>query len=160
MHGVHGWLKLFSYTDPRENIFSYQPWLLGDDGKAGGAAWSEIEFADYGSSGKTLLVKLPGVEDREAAQVLVGSTLALYRAQLPEPEHGEYYWTDLMGMEVVALGGERLGRVVNIRATGANDVLIVQGERRRTIPFVMEEVVREVDQAGAVITVDWEWNEY
>ena len=158
VQGLRGWLKLFSHTEPRENVFLYQPWLLGNSGKACGAAWTEIEFADYGTSGKSLTVKLPGIEDREAALALVGKMLAVCREQLPEPASGEYYWADLIGMEVIAPTGARLGRVVDIRATGANDVLIVQGETRRSVPFVMGEVVRDVDQAGAVITVDWKWD--
>ena len=158
VHGIHGWLKVFSCTDPRENIFSYQPWLLGGGRKQGDGEWTEIEFADCGTSGKTLVVKLPGVEDREAALELVGRSLAVYRERLPKPEPGQYYWTDLMHMEVVTLTGEQLGRVVDIHETGANDVLIVQGGRRRSIPFVMDEVIRRVDQDAAVITVDWEWD--
>lgn len=158
VHGIHGWLKLFSYTDPRENIFSYQPWLLGKHARDDGAGWRAVKFTDHGASGKTLVVKLPGIEDRETAFALVGSMLAVARERLPEPEPGEYYWADLMGMEVVATAGERLGRVVDIRATGANDVLIVQGEQRRSIPFVMGEVVKQVDKDGAVITVDWQWD--
>ena len=158
IHGIRGWLKVFSYTDPRENIFLYQPWLLGEGGEESGAAWTEVAFADYGTSGKALVVKLPGIEDRETAHQFVGRSLAVYRERLPEPETGEYYWADLMGMEVVALTGERLGRVVDIYATGANDVLVVQGDRRRTIPFVMAEVIRRVNEDVSLITVDWEWD--
>ena len=158
VHGIRGWLKVFSYTEPRENIFLYQPWLLGEGNRQSGAQWSEIEFADCGTSGKTLVVKLPGIEDREAALEFVGRSLAVARGHLPEPESGQYYWTDLMHLEVVTLAGERLGKVVDIHATGANDVLIVQGDRRRAVPFVMDEVIREVDREAAVITVDWEWD--
>ncbi len=158
IHGVRGWLKVFSYTDPRENIFLYQPWLLAQGGEEDGTAWTEIEFADCGTSGKTLMAKFPGIEDRESAYQFVGRSLAVYRDRLPAPEPGEYYWTDLMNMEVVALTGERLGRVADIHATGANDVLIVQGNRRLTIPFVMDEVIRQVDLEASLITVDWEWD--
>lgn len=158
IHGLRGWLKVFSCTDPRENIFLYQPWLLGEDRQDGGAAWHEIEFADYGTSGKTLVVKFPGIEDRETAFQFVGRSLAVYRERLPEPEAGEYYWADLLHMAVVTLRGERLGRVVDLQATGASDVLIVQGDRRRTIPFVMDKVIRRVDEGASLITVDWEWD--
>lgn len=157
-HGIRGWLKVFSYTDPRENIFLYQPWLLGEGRGKSGAAWTEIKFADCGTSGKTLVVKLPGIEDRESAYQFVGRSLAVYRERLPELEPGEYYWADLIDMEVVAVTGERLGRVIDIHATGANDVLVVQGDRRRTIPFVMGEVIREVDEDASLIKVDWEWD--
>ena len=158
VHGIRGWLKVFSYTDPRENIFLYQPWLLEDGSKEGGGKWTEIECADSGTSGKTLVARLPGIEDREAALQFVGRSLAVSRERLPEPEPGQYYWTDLMRMEVVTLAGERLGKVVDIHATGANDVLVVQGDGRQAVPFVMEEVIRRVDRDAAVITVDWEWD--
>ncbi len=158
VHGVHGWLKVFSYTEPRENIFSYHPWLLGESGKNAGGTWTEVEFVEWGSSGKTLLVKFPGVKDRESADKLIGCQVAVRRERLPEPVPGEYYWADLLHTEVVALSGKRLGRVVDIRATGANDVLVVEGGKRRSIPFVMEEVIRQVDLDGAIITVDWEWD--
>ena len=158
IHGVSGWLKVFSHTDPRDNIFLYQPWLLEQGGEGSGAEWAEIEFTDCGTSGKTLVVKFPGIEDREAALEFVGRSLAVYRQRLPEPEPGQYYWTDLMRMEVVTRTGEPLGRVVDIHETGANDVLIVQGDRRRSIPFVMDEVIRRVDQDAALITVDWDWD--
>lgn len=158
VHGIRGWLKVFSYTDPRENIFQYQPWLLGQGKKQSGEKWTEIEFADWGTSGKTLVVKLSGIEDREAALEFVGRPLSVFRERLPELESGQYYWTDLMHMEVVTLTGKCLGRVVDIHATGANDVLVVQGNGRRAIPFVVDEVIRQVDRDAAVITVDWEWD--
>ena len=158
VHGVHGWLKVFSYTEPRENIFSYHPWLLGEGRKNAGGTWTEVEFAEWGKTGKTLLVKFPGVEDRETADKLIGRPVALPRERLPEPAPGEYYWADLLHMEVVTLSGMRLGRVVDIRATGSNDVLVVEGGKRCSIPFVMDEVIRQVDLDGAIITVDWEWD--
>ena len=158
VHGVRGWLKVFSYTEPRKNIFLYQPWLLGEDGENAGTTWSEVEFDECGSRGKTLVVKFPGVEDREMAGRYIGRPLAVLRNRLPEPESGEYYWTDLMHMEVVAVTGRRLGRVVDILETGANDVLVVEGDKRCPIPFVMGEVVRRVDLDDAVITVAWEWD--
>lgn len=158
VHGVHGWLKVFSYTEPRENIFLYQPWLLGNDNSTVGATWSEIEFVECGHRGKTLVVKFPGVEDRESAGRFVGRSLAVPRNSLPEPDPGEYYWADLLQMEVVALTGRRLGRVIDIRETGANDVLVVEGDARRSVPFVMGEVIRQVDLQRAVITVEWEWD--
>ena len=158
VHGVRGWLKVFSFTEPRDNIFLYQPWLLGDGDKETDAAWTEVEFDEYGSRGKTLVVKFAGVEDREAAERFVGLPLAVARNRLPEPGPGEYYWADLLHMEVVTRTGKRLGRVVDILETGANDVLVVAGGKRRSIPFVMDEVVRQVDLDDAVITVEWEWD--
>ena len=159
VHGVRGWLKVFSYTEPRDNIFLYQPWLLGENDKNTGTTWNEIEFDEYGSRGKTLVVKFPGVENRETAGRFTGRPLAVLRDRLPAPASDEYYWTDLMHMEVVTVTGRRLGRVVDILETGANDVLVVEGDKRCPIPFVMGEVIRRVDLDGAVITVEWEWDQ-
>ena len=158
VHGIHGWLKVFSYTEPRDNIFSYHPWLLGEGKKNAGGTWTEVEFVECGKSGKALIVKFPGIEDRETAVQLIGRPVAVQRERLPEPVSGEYYWADLLHMEVVALGGRRLGRVADIRATGSNDVLVVEGVKRCSIPFVMDEVIRQVDLDRAIITVDWEWD--
>ena len=158
VHGVRGWLKVFSYTEPRENIFLYQPWLLGEDSVNAAAPWTEVEFAECGKKGKILAVKFPGVEDRGTAGQFIGRLLAVQRKRLPKLAAGEYYWADLLHLEVVAQTGKRLGRVVDIRETGANDVLVVEGDKRRSLPFVMDEVIRQVDLDGAVITVAWEWD--
>ncbi len=158
VHGVRGWLKVFSYTAPRDNIFLYQPWLLGEDDKGTDTAWTEVEYDECGSRGKTLVVKFPGVEDREVAGRFVGRPLAVQRNRLPEPASGEYYWADLMQMVVVTRTGKRLGRVVDMLETGANDVLVVEGDKRRSIPFVMGEVITQVDLDDALITVEWEWD--
>ena len=153
VHGVKGWLKVFSYTAPKENIFSYKPWLIEKEG-----LWAEVEFAGSGESGKTRVVKFENVEDREAARQFVNRRIAIYRAQLPEPAPGEYYWADLLQMDVMTMAGNRLGKVVDIRETGANDVLIVEGESRRLIPFVKDEIIKQVDMDNGVIKVEWQWD--
>ena len=98
------------------------------------------------------------MEDRDAAARFIGRPLAVLRNRLPEPASGEYYWADLMQMVVVTGTGKRLGRVVDVLETGANDVLVVEGDKRRSIPFVMGEVIRRVDLDDARITVEWEWD--
>jgi 16S rRNA processing protein RimM len=158
VHGVRGWLKVFSYTDPRENIFLYQPWLLGEGKRNADATWTEVKFDEHGKIGKALVVKFPGVDDRETAVQLIDRPVAVQRERLPKPASGEYYWVDLLHMEVVSQTGRHLGRVADIRATGANDVLVVEGVKRCSIPFVMDEVIRQVDLDRAIITVDWEWD--
>ena len=141
VHGTRGWLKVFSYTDPRENIFLYQPWLLGEGRKETERNGPKSNLQIAGRAAKPWWLKFR--ESRTGKRRLNSSadSLAIYRERLPEPEPGQYYWTDLMHMEVVTLTGEQLGRVVDIHETGANDVLIVRGDRRRSIPFVMDEVI-------------------
>ena len=99
---------------------------------------------------------LEGCEDRDRAQALAGATVAVRRAELPDPGEGEHYWADLIGLTVVSAAGQELGRVAGLMATGANDVLVVQGERERLIPFLPGSVVQEVDLAARRVRVDWD----
>lgn len=152
VHGVKGWLKVFSYTEPRENVFSYTPWQIEEN-----ESWVEMTFTERGKRGKTQVVKFENVEDRDTASQFIHRRIAVDRALLPEPMPGEYYWADLLQMDVVTVSGNRLGSIVDIRETGANDVLIVEGETRCLIPFVKNEIIRQVDMDSGVIQVEWQW---
>ena len=142
---------MFSYTRPKENIFHYSPWLIGTRG-----VWQERALQESSVHGKGLIARLDGVTDRETARAIMGSDIAVYRAQLPPLPEGEYYWCDLIGRKVVNLAGDELGEVTEIQETGANDVLIVEGRGRHLIPVVMDRVIRDVDLAGGRILVDWD----
>jgi 16S rRNA processing protein RimM len=148
VHGLKGWIKVHSWTQPREAIFAYQPWLLGEERR-------EIRVRDKRLQGKTLLAELPGVEGRDEAAALVGASIVVRRDQLPELPAGEYYWSDLIGLSVETLSGEALGRVERLLETGANDVLVVQGDRERLIPYVPSRYVVRVDLDQRRIVVDW-----
>ncbi|HKK04297.1 MAG TPA: ribosome maturation factor RimM [Gammaproteobacteria bacterium] len=156
LYGVRGWVKVYSYTEPRENILTYSPWYLRRDGR-----WQAHPLAGGRRQGKGVTAHLDGFDDRDAAAALVGVEVAVRRDQLPAPPADEYYWSDLIGLEVVALDGRRLGRVDHLLETGANDVLVVDDSgRERLIPYVRGVVVRRVDLAGGRIEVDWdpEWD--
>lgn len=150
--GVRGWVKVYSFARPRENILAYSPWRLElPDGTV-----RNCRVKAGRVHGKGLVALLDGVEDADAAQVLVGATIRVDRAQLGEAGDGSWYWTDLEGLRVLTLAGTELGRVEALMETGANDVLVVQGDRRRLIPFVNGQVVRQVDLAAGTLTVDWD----
>jgi 16S rRNA processing protein RimM len=151
LYGVQGWVKVLSYTRPVENILSYTPWLLGRSGQ-----WESREVIEGSTHGKGLIAKLDAVNDREVARSCIGKDIALYREQMPALPDGQYYWCDLVGMEVENRDGIRLGTVVEIRETGANDVLVVEGERRYLIPLIMDRYVLAVDVDSKHMTVDWE----
>jgi 16S rRNA processing protein RimM len=106
--------------------------------------------------GKGLIVRLQHCDDRDLAQSLVGAEIAVRRSQLPQPAADEFYWTDLEGLRVETTEGVVLGLVHGLLATGANDVLVVRGERERLIPFVWDQVVRELDFAQGLMRVDWD----
>jgi 16S rRNA processing protein RimM len=149
--GVEGWVKVHSYTEPRENILRYRPWRLRQ-----GDAERVIEKPQGRVHGKGLVAKLTGIDDRDAAAALSGSEVWIARDALPKPRRGEYYWADLEGLEVITGDGTALGRVSHLFATGANDVLVVRGERERLIPFLPGAVVTDVDLDAGLIRVDWD----
>jgi len=149
--GVAGAVKLHSFTEPRENIFSYRPWLvrLGNETR-------EIDRAKGKVQGKGMVATLPGVDDRDAAAALMGAEIYVQRSALPQAAPGEVYWSDLEGLRVSTVEGRELGVVSHLFATGANDVLVVKGERERLVPFIRDSVVREIDLAAGTIVVDWD----
>lgn len=149
--GVKGWIKVHSYTEPRESIVAFKHWILRDEGVE-----SRVEVETGRRQGRTVVAKLQGIDDRDEARELIGAEIAVAREDLPPCEPGEYYWTDLEGLEVRTLAEEALGRVDFLFSTGDHDVMVVAGERERMIPFVRERIVREVDLERGVITVDWD----
>jgi len=151
LHGVQGWVKVYSYTRPRERILAYSPWLIERDGQ-----WQSLQMLEGKAHGSTIIARLHGCTERAAAQCLVGAALAVDRAKLPPPDAGEYYWVDLIGLRVITVTGGELGTVQRLLETGANDVLVVHGpDGELLIPFVEQVYVREIDFHDGCITVEW-----
>jgi 16S rRNA processing protein RimM len=149
VHGVKGWVKVHSNTDPRDAIFDYQPWLLGENERS-------IEVLEGKASGKHLLACLKGLNNRDDAEALLGQEIWVNRDALPDPEEHEYYWTDLIGLKVTGPDGGDFGTIKDMLATGANDVMVVDGDRQRLIPFVMGQYVKRVDLENGFVEVDWD----
>lgn len=148
--GVRGWVKIHADTEYADSLFDYATWWLGRDGD-----WKPYRFENGQLQPKALSAKLEGVDDRDAAEAMRGCQIAIPRSEFPEPEEGEFYWTDLIGLEVLNLDGVRLGKVGELMETGANDVLVVvDGAARRLLPFV-DAVVKSVDLDAGRITADW-----
>jgi 16S rRNA processing protein RimM len=152
LYGVRGWVKVFSHTQPRENILGYTTWYLKRDGE-----WVGIALEEGRTQGKGIVAKLQGCDDRDAAAGLMETSVAIRREQLPPAAPGEYYWADLKGLRVSNLDGVELGRVSHLQETGANDVLVVrQGKQERLIPFVQGQFVTDIDLEKGEMTVDWD----
>jgi 16S rRNA processing protein RimM len=151
--GVRGWVKVFSHTEPREGILKYQNWLLKR-----GNGWQAVKVEDGKPHGKSVIAKLADVDDRETAAELLDAEIAVPREDLPQTGDGEFYWSDLEGLQVVHRDGRLLGKVAYLMATGANDVLVVDGDGECLIPFVMGEVILDVDLGKGRISVDWDWD--
>jgi len=155
LHGVRGWVKLFSHTAPRENLLGYHEVELGRNAPDGTVAWTPAELVEGRRQGKSLVGRIVDVDDRDAAAAWVGADIAVRRDALPAPDEGEYYWVDLIGLAVENTEGEQLGTVASLIETGAHDVLVLNGDRERLVPFAIGPIVREVDLAGGRILVDW-----
>jgi 16S rRNA processing protein RimM len=149
--GVRGEMKLKSFTDPAAMLLKYQPWIL-----VHGGAERELQGARGRDTAKGVVLTLPGVEDRDAAEALAGAEVWVPRSALPKPKPGEYYWVDLEGLRVVNREGIELGKVSYLFETGANDVMVVAGERDRLIPFLTDQFILDVDFEAGLVTVDWD----
>ena len=153
LYGVKGWVRVHSYTEPREAILDYRDWSHLREGR-----WRSVRLAEGKRHGKSVIARLEGVADRDDAAAFIGEDIGVPRERLPEAGRGEYYWADLEGLQVIHTDGRTLGKVAYLLATGAHDVLVVQGDQEILIPFVQEEVIKDVDLANGVVNVDWEWD--
>lgn len=149
--GVKGWVKVYSFTGIRETILSYSPWLLMKDGES-----RLLAVIDGKLQGNAVVARLDGVNDRDQAAKLMGWEIFITPDQLPEPAKDEYYWSDLIGLNVETNLGVQLGVVESLLETGANDVVIVKGERERVIPFLQGQTIMDIDLDAGRMVVDWD----
>lgn len=148
--GIKGWVKIFSHTSPRDNIFSYKPWWLECQGE-----YAPVEVEATQISGKGVAVKFKGLDDRDEAAKLLGQDIVINQSQLQSLSAGEYYWSQLIGLEVITRQGELLGIIKSWLETGANDVLVVSGDRERLIPYLPGTTIQSVDLEQGCVRVDW-----
>jgi len=148
-YAVKGWVKVQTFTEYLDSLLDYPAWWLGKAGK-----WREVEVLEAKVHGQTLLAHLEGIDDRDAAEALNGFEIAVARDEMPPAEDDEYYWSDLIGFQVVNLAGESLGRLDGFLETGAHDVMQVKGEKDRLIPFTAP-IVDRVELEAKRVVVDW-----
>ena len=165
-YGVYGWVKVVPDTESLDGLLDYDAWWVG---KA--PNWRAVTVEQAKIHNDVLLIKFAGVSDRDQAFSLKGQQVAVPREALPEPDEGEYYWSDLVGLQVTNTAGVVFGKITQVFETGANDVLVVREEqatavqgkdgklhqeyRERLIPFTSEAVPDVNLQAGTVL-VDWD----
>ena len=167
VYGVKGWLKVFSYTDPMESIVDYNPWFIRPENRKS-ASWTRVKLKAGKRHAKTVVVKLEHCNDRDQAQVYIGSEIAIEPQQFEAAkDKDEYYWRDLIGLRVINQQDIELGVVKTLMETGANDVLVVASEeaaqdgsdkksKERLVPWVMQDTILAVDLDQGVIEVDWD----
>ena len=149
-YGVQGWLKVLPDTELIEGLLSFKIWQVGKE-----QDWKAIKLKAGKVHNDVLLVKLDGINDRDAAFDCKGKLVAVKRSELPELDSSEFYWSDLIGLAVRNQDNVDFGRVVDVFETGANDVLVVQGITERLIPFTSQTVL-DVNIEQQTMLVDWE----
>jgi len=166
--GVKGWIKVKSFTRPPDSILTYKSWWLSPRLKRLGKhsdpnldQRSVFKVAEGRAQGRNLIVRLEGISNRDAAEPLIGGVIQVAAEDLGPAEDGEYYWTDLMGLQVTNVAGVFLGEVDHLLETGANDVLVVMGKDvdgstcERLLPW-SEQVIIEVNLDQRTMVVDWD----
>ena len=153
--GIRGFLNLNSYTNPKENILDLLPWKIKihED-------WQDIAIDKIENHGNKLVVRLAGCSDRDIAATFTNSLIAVKRSKLPKPSKNEYYWNDLINLEVINKNNINLGIVSHLFATPANDILVVEQtnpKKQHLIPFIKNAIL-SVDLEKKIILVDWDEN--
>lgn len=156
-HGIKGWVWIQARTESPDSIFGYQPWYLKTrDG------FRLVKVLDWRDQGKGVVALLDVTPDRNAAELLRNTEIWVPKNALPVLEEGDYYWSDLVDLEVRTESGLVLGVVESLMETGSNDVLVVRpsansmDRNERLIPWLPGQVVKHVDLASRLITVDWD----
>lgn len=151
-HGIKGCVSVISFTQPRENIVDYTHWhILGSD-----HLWQAITVLKTEINHKFILAEIDRYDTREQVAALTNREIAVRQSQLKKLASNEYYWHELIGMTVVNQNNALIGIVDSLMATGSNDVLVVVGERRVLIPYLLGDVVLTIDSVCRVITVEWD----
>ncbi len=150
LFGVHGAVKVISYTEPRGQVLGYEPWYLETRG-----IWQPLRRTAAGYAGKGIVARFAGYADRDQAARLLGAEIAIERVQFPALTGDEVYQLDLIGLEALTPAGVTLGRVVDVLRSAAHDVLVIGGDRQRLVPFVRGVYVREIDLESGRIELDW-----
>lgn len=156
VHGVRGDVKVYSFTDPIDNLLDYRNWTLRRGGEI-----KQVELVKGRLQGKILVATLKGLSDREVARTYADFEICIPRSELPPLTGDEYYWYQLQGLKVINQLGQVLGRVDHLLETGANDVLVVKpcegslDDRERLLPYT-DHCVLKVDLEAGEMQVEWD----
>ena len=151
VHGIKGWLKIHSFSSPPENILNYPKWIINNQG--------EEDFYSIEKGRKQnnkIVVKLEKIDDRNTAESLINSKIQILRSDLPKLSNENYYWSDLVGLNVLNSEEKVIGKIESLIETGANDVMVIitLKDERILIPFVMHEIIKEVNVELNYIKID------
>lgn len=155
-YGVLGAIRVTPYSDDADSLLKVKTWWLDKP------SLRPVQVRTVRMHSGDVVATLADVKDRDAAEALKGAAVSIPRSEFPALPEDEYYWSDLIGMEVVNLQGETLGTVTDMMHNGAQSILRItsadpapEGKaQERLVPFV-DQFVKTVDLAAKKITLDW-----
>lgn len=157
--GLKGWVKVFSHTSPRLQITEYKQWFLQ---KKGCDQWQTVKLKGGKAQGKNIIASIESVQYRDQAEALIGSTIAVSSDQLEKLSEGEYYWKDLIGLNVENTEGVKLGKIDWLFNTGSNDVITIKGKNaegenvEHLVPYIIDDYVISVSLKDSLMIVNWD----
>lgn len=158
VHGIKGWVKVFSYTSPRARITEYSQWYMKTSKNQ---SWVSQELIEGKEQGKNIIARLDGINYRDEAEALVGTEIAIHKDQLEVLAEDEYFWRDLIGLSVETITGEKLGKIDWLFDVGSNDVIVVKDAsteeaKEHLLPYIFDDVIKSVDLEKSLMIVDWD----
>ena len=148
-HGIKGQLKLHSYSGNAESLSAARSVTL----KSPAGTLHEFSINCFKANSGKFIIGLQGFDDINLIDPLLGNEVCLKRSQLPGLEKDEYYWSDLIGLQVFTDDGTLLGTITDIFETGSSDIYVVQGEGREYLIPAIADVIKVVDPAGGRIVI-------
>jgi len=149
-HGIQGWVKVQPFTEKKETLSNFKFWNVSHDE----SSWNEYEAESIQVKDKLIFAKLKNVNDRNSAEGLTKAFIGICKKELPKLEGNQFYWFELIGLNVVNLSGHSFGKVDSILETGANNVLVIKGKKETLVPYI-DSVIAEVNLTDKVIRADW-----
>jgi 16S rRNA processing protein RimM len=149
-YGIKGWFKVISFANPADNILNYPTWLFQYR-----HGIEPVVLEGCRRHGGTFIAKIKGCDTPEGTRAFTNVPILIPAADLAPLPEGEYYWSDLVGLEVIDSQQKNLGIVEELVETGSHDVMIVQGKVRHLIPY---SAVQSVSLKDKRIIVDWDPN--
>ena len=152
-HGIKGWLKIQPFTEELKTLGKFSSWFVSQNENE----WKEFKVESSSIQGRTVLAKIENINNRNDADVLRGFLIGISKIDLPILAKGKYYWSDLIGLEVINQTGFNFGTIESIMETGSNDVLVIKNEKETLIPY-LDNVIIKIDLEKKNIMVDWDEN--
>jgi 16S rRNA processing protein RimM len=150
-YGLKGWMHLYSFTEPSEQLFLYSPIFI----ERTHHDIEQLTIEQFTPKSDHWLVKLQYCDNRTLASQYTNKLIKIHTHQLTLLPLGEYYWHQLKGLTVINSTGDSIGTVIDVMETGSNDVLIVKGDKIRYIAY-HHKYILQVDLTNRTITVDWD----